>query len=516
MSSKSRFNLIGGHHPLDIRTPSAASIAREKEQREKASVPTPDPVHRDDGSPIGLKRYCEIVTPTWNWEWPHLRALDDVLDGIVNGTHKRVIIQMPTRIGKTEKVTVRFPAYMLELAPTLPVMVTGYNDAFARRLSRKIRRILRGRIPMSNDRTAAEDWETAEGGGVRAAGVGVGIAGLPAGLIMIDDPTKNREDAYSEAHRNKVWEWFTEDVYTRLEPTGAIVLTMARRHEDDLVGRILASEDAADWLVLRFPALAEPNDPLGREEGEALCPDRFDEAAYAKMKRVIGAASFAALQQQRPAPAEGLIFQEKWLRHFYTTREHPIHGIPTLPDRFTSSLQSWDMTFKDTVGSDYVAGHVWHRLGPNVYLDRDRFHQQVDFPGTIKAVKALTMRHPRIILKLVEDKANGPAVIATLKRSTPGFVAVDPAEVGDKIARAHATTDMWEAGNVWLPHPQIAPWIEEFIVEHLQFPAGAHDDDVDAGTQAMQRFMKQLEIEERQRRFRQRARPSVSIVTTGL
>jgi predicted phage terminase large subunit-like protein len=439
-----------------------------------------------------------------------------VLDRVTSGELRRVIIQMPTRIGKTEKVTVRYPAYRLELDPHLPILVTGYNDPFAKRLSRKIRRVVRGRIPLSDSRKGADDWETEEGGGIRAAGVGVGIAGLPAGLIMIDDPTKNREDAYSEAHRNKVWEWFTEDVYTRLEPDGAVILTMARRHEDDLVGRILASEDAADWVVLRFPALAEANDPLGRAEGEALCRERFDEAAYAKMKRIIGAGSFAALQQQRPAPAEGLIFKKEWMENYYTIPEHPIPGVPMIPTRFTSSLQSWDMTFKDTDGTDFVAGHVWHRLGPNVYLDRDRIHRRMDFPATVKAVKELNSRHPGIGLKLIEDKANGPAVISTLKLSIPGLVAVDPSEVGDKVARAHSVTFFWEAGNVWLPHPQIAPWIEEWKTEHLQFPAAAHDDDVDAGTQALQRFAKQLEIEERQRRFNARRRHSVSIVSTGL
>jgi hypothetical protein len=145
---------------------------------------------------------------------------------------------------------VRLASYALELDATMPIMVSGYNEKFAKRLSRKIRRIVSGRVPLSSDRNAAEDWETEAGGGVRAVGTGVGIAGLPAGLIFVDDPTKNRKDAYSQAHRDAVWEWFVEDVLPRLEPDGAIVITAARRHEDDLIGRILTSEDKDDWTVI--------------------------------------------------------------------------------------------------------------------------------------------------------------------------------------------------------------------------------------------------------------------------
>lgn len=470
--------------------------------------PPPPPVEPpDDGPPDEpaepprpslpptLREYCELITPSWSWGWRHLVALDEVYDKVLAGELKRVIIELPTRIGKTEK-GVRFLSYALEREPTIPLILGGYNDKFARRLSRKVRRIVEGRIPLSRDRKASEEWETDAGGGLRAAGVGVGIAGLPAKGIYIDDPTKSRADAYSKAHRDAVDEWFREDVYTRLEPDGWIVICMARRHEDDLVGRILAGEDAADWTVLRLPALAESDDPLGRAEGEALCPERFDEAYYAKMRRAIGEAAFASLQQQRPAPASGLVFKSEWFR-YYTTRDHPIidNGIavPFAPDKFDEELQSWDMSFKDTSGSDFVAGHVWARSRANIYLKPDRIHGRKDFPATIAAVRDLTKRNPNAKLKLVEDKANGPAVISTLRSQIPGLVGVDPE--GDKVARAHAVTYAYESGNVWLPHPGIAPWIKGYVLEHLQFPLGAHDDDVDAGTQAVRRLLRNLEQE---------------------
>lgn len=490
--------------PLSVQAAAALELRRRRSE-------VKDELHREDGSPIGLRDYCKLVTPSWNWDWKHLVYIDEVLDKVTSGELKRVIIEMPTRIGKTEKVNVRYPSQRLELDPSTPIMVMGYNEKFARRISRKIYRIVKDRIPMSA-RTAADDWETAEGGGIRAAGVGVGIAGLPAKLIMIDDPVKNREDAYSEAHRDKVWEWYTEDVYTRLEPDGAIVITMARRHEDDLVGRILASEDASEWTVVRLPALAEADDPLGRAEGEALCPDRFDEEAYARMRRVIGEVSFSALQQQRPTPASGLIFQLDQVR-YYTTPDHPIKEedgsmVPYLPTRFDEQFQSWDMNFKDKASSDFVSGQVWARRKADAYF-LDRVAGRWSFTITIMEVRKLSRRHPKALLKLVEDKANGPAVVSSLKSELGGFKEVTPE--GDKVSRAWSVTPLYDGGNVWFPHPQICPWIRAVINQMIQFPFGANDDDVDAMVHALRKVMKAIEREIKHREFLKRRARTTSL-----
>lgn len=465
-----------------------------------------------DGSFIGSQEYCRLVTPAWNWDWPHLVHIDNVLDQVTAGKIKRLIIEMPTRIGKTEKVNVRYPSQRLELDPEIPIMIMGYNEKFARRLSRKVYKIVAPRVKMSN-RVAADDWETAAGGGIRAAGVGVGIAGLPAKLILIDDPTKNREDAYSQAHRDKVWDWYTEDVYTRLEPDGAIIITMARRHEDDLVGRILASEDAGDWTVVRLPALAEEDDPLGRPVGAALCPERFDETAYAKMRSVLGEVSFSALQQQRPTPASGLIFQMDWIQ-YYTTPEHPIKNpdgtmVATLPPgRWDDHFQSWDMSYKDKATSDFVSGQVWSRKGVNAYF-HDRMNKRMTFMESVGAVKNMNSKHPKAFLKLVEDKANGPAVISSLKTEVSGMKAVTPE--GDKVSRAWSVTPLYEGGNVWFPHPQIAPWVKAVILQMVQFPFGANDDDVDAMTQALRHIQKKIELELKRRKFAARRQPTTTL-----
>jgi predicted phage terminase large subunit-like protein len=474
-------------HPLD-----GAMERRTAPERASDNAMGVSAVKRADGTPIGLRAYCEAVTPAWTWDWPHLLYIDLILDRVTSGELKFVILDVPPRHGKTEKVTVRNPAYRLELDPSLRIILAAYNSKTARKFSRKIRRVAQGRIALSKERNAAEDWETETGGGVRAAGVGEGIAGLPGDLILIDDPIKSHEEADSETYRDKVWEWYLEDLYTRLEPGGAIVITMTRRHEDDLVGRILASEDGPNWTVIKFPALAKEDDVLGRQVGEALCPDRYDEKALAKIRKVLGERRFASLYQQEPSPAKGLIFNSEYFR-FYTTPDRPIiekgQAVPTLPVVWHSHLQSWDMSFKDKSDADFVAGHKWSRLGADCYLT-GRKHARMDFPATIAAVLDFTRRHPEARLKLVEDKANGPAVISTLRHKISGLVAVEPE--GDKVARAWSVTPMLEAGNVWLPHPQIAPWVLGFILECVRFPLGTNDDDVDAMVQALRRLDMQI------------------------
>lgn len=156
-----------------------------------------------------------------------------------------------------------------------------------------------------------------------------------------------------------------------------------------------------------------------------------------------------------------------------------------LPARFDEVIQSWDCAFKDNKDSDYVVGQVWGRIGANKYLI-DQVRGQMDFPTTIQAIRNLSARYPSAYAKLIEDKANGTAVIQTLRNEIPGIIAVNPD--GGKVARAVSASADAEAGNIYLPAPEIAPWVHDFVEECASFPNGANDDQVDAFTQAMNRF----------------------------
>jgi hypothetical protein len=193
---------------------------------------------------------------------------------------------------------------------------------------------------ISDERTAVSDWETAIGGGLRAVGVGGGVTGRGADLIVIDDPVKSREEANSQAYRDRVYDWFRDDLYTRQEPGAAMLLILTRWHLDDLAGRILASPDGSERTTVTLPALAEANDLLGRAEGQALWPVRYDEMELARIRGTLGS-SFESLYQQRPSALEGAIFKREWWRYF---REQP---------KFSRIVQSWDTAFKTAEANDY-------------------------------------------------------------------------------------------------------------------------------------------------------------------
>ena len=204
--------------------------------------------------------WLPAVTPEWIWNWKHQVYLYKRLEAVTAGACKRLMIFMPPRHSKSETVTVRYSAYRLERDPKLNIILGSYNQKLANRFSRKIKRIVASRVPLAPDRKAVEEWETREGGGLRSVGVGAGITGFGAGLIVIDDPVKSRAEAESEVYRDNCWDWFKDDIYTRLEPDAAIVLMQTRWHDDDLAGRLLKEmeeENGEQWEVVRLPALAE-------------------------------------------------------------------------------------------------------------------------------------------------------------------------------------------------------------------------------------------------------------------
>lgn len=403
------------------------------------------------------------------------------------GEIDRLIITIAPRHGKSELASVRFPAWYLGRNPDKRVIGASYAAALAYRMSRQARNIVTGQgwpFPhrLANDLAQVQQWDIAgHRGGYLAAGIGGPITGQGANLLILDDPIKNQEEADSATYRENVWEWYTSTAYTRLEDKGAIVLIQTRWHHDDLAGRLIAAQAQGgdQWTLLHLPALADVGDPLGREPGAALWPEKYDVAALERIKQAVGSRVFAALYQGQPSNDDTALLKREWWR-FY--------GGPTgidLPHHFDDGLQSWDMTFKGGSLNDYVSGQVWRKAGANCYLiDRDK--RRMDFPTTLKAIRAMSAQHPAVLTKLVEDTANGPAVIATLRDEIPGLIPVQPQ--GGKVARVNAVAGLIEAGNVYLPHPSIAPWVTEFIEECTAFPTGAHDDDVDAMSQALVRL----------------------------
>lgn len=422
------------------------------------------------------------ATPAYRWDWPHLEFIRRQLDAVSRGDVRRLMLFVPPRHGKTEIATVRYPVYRLQRDPAIRVVVAAYNQILANKFSRKSRRIATGRVPLSSDRVAVEDWETTEGGGLRAVGVGAGITGQGADLIVIDDPVKSREEAESPAYRERVWDWYKDDLYTRLEPGGSIVLIQTRWNVDDLAGRILSSDDAANWTVVSLPAEAEDNDPLGRAPGDALCPERYDTADLARIKLVLGSASYAALYQQRPTPREGALFKAEWFARRYQD-SGDVYSLDGKPRRFAHKecrrFAVVDPAGGTSGGADYTVITVFGVTPENdllvLWVERDRFPVEQIVPELKLVCRDWKPEYVCIESGFLQSR------FAREARKVPGMPAIREVDPGgkSKLARALPAIVRAEAGQVYLP--QQSPWLDEFLAELLVFTGqnDAHDDQVD-------------------------------------
>lgn len=419
-----------------------------------------------------LIAFARLTHPNYNPSWHH-RLLAAKLEGVVRGEIKRLIISMPPRHGKTELASLRFAPWYLGLNPTKNIIQATYAAEFAEENGRKARAIVGSdvysqifNVSLAKDSKAVSRWQTDQQGSYYAVGVGGPLTGRGANILLIDDPHKNRQEAESSVMRERVWDWFASTAYTRLEDNGAVIVIMTRWHEDDLVGRLLRSEE--QWEVVSLPAIAEENEEY-RLSGEALWPEKYNVDALSNIRTTIGSREWTSLYQQRPAAAEGEIFKREWWRYY-----------AELPYRFTYILQSWDTAFKTKQENDYSVCTTWGVTDSGFYII-DRWKQRIEFPELKRAVTQLANEHkPNLIV--IEDKASGQSLIQELQRET--HLPIKAIKIDrDKVARAYAVTPTIEAGNVYLPASK--EWVRDFVDTLAAFPNGVHDDDVDSTTQAL-------------------------------
>ncbi|WP_161580433.1 phage terminase large subunit [Subtercola vilae] len=432
-----------------------------------------------------------------------LRVVDAALVEAWNTSDARLIISMPPQEGKSQRVTKTSVLWALINDPERRVAIASYSEPLAVGFGRDIRNWIAANsgdegsldlgLRVAHDNGAASRW-TLKGhkGGVISVGLRGGLTGKPVDALIIDDPVSNAEQADSQYYRDQAWGWWQSVAGTRLAPGAPVILILTRWHEDDLAGRLLAAEDGHLWKVVNIPALADHDpdlgqtDPLGRKPGEWLKSARGRTDAQWQAIRVrSGSRVFASLYQGRPAPDTGNI----WLRGWWQRYDAKIWSQDEVTGAFNvvcdEMIMSWDMTFKDTKGSDFVVGQVWARRGAEVYLV-DQVHKRMSFTATLKAFQDLVAKWPQATVKLVEDKANGSAVISTLRSKIPGIVPVNPTE--SKLSRANAVAPYIEAGNVFVPSSKLRSWGDGFVDECAAFPNGAHDDQVDGTSQALARL----------------------------
>jgi predicted phage terminase large subunit-like protein len=435
-----------------------------------------------------LLQFIHLLHHDYKSNWFHemlCRELESFYYQTEAGQSPHLLIMAPPRHGKSEIVSRYFPAWALGHNPDTNIIACSYSDDLSSRINRDVQRIMESpkyenifpETPIGNKRVVSLSgiplrnssiFEVAgRRGSYRSSGVGGGITGMGYDIGIIDDYIKNSEEAHSQVVREKIDDWFKSTFYTRRSTKSGIAIIATRWHFDDLIGR-LVDREKDKWRVIKFRAIASEDDQY-RKEGEALHPERYPIEQLLDFKKALGSRMFDALYQQSPSIEGGSIVKRGWIKYY---RE--------LPGHFNETIMSWDMAFKESEHSDYVVGQLWGRRGAEFYLI-DMVRDRMDFPTTIRAMRQFCLKHPKAHAKLVEDKANGQAVIDSLKTEIFGIIPFSPKD--SKDSRFNSVAPAFEAGNVYLP--ENAPWLDLYIEELTGFPFMPHDDCVDATSQAL-------------------------------
>ncbi len=496
------------------------------------------------------RRFAEFCRQAWHvvepatrlvWNW-HIDALCEHLEAVSAGQIQDLLVNVPPGTMKSLTTSVFWPAWVWTRRPSWRVNYWSYADEVSIRDSVKCRTLIRSNWyrkhfirdewKLSADQDTKHLFQNTRFGFRGALSIGGATTGLRGDTIVIDDPL-NAQEQDSKAARDAVLVAWDQGIANRLNDmqTGSRVVIMQRLHEEDLSGHLLRQ---GGWEHLLLPSEFDPKrrsvtyirkNPLPlpspptcpadvagtepdlesqmrsdepservkffedprRDPGELLFPAKFPASVLAGEKTRMGSSGYAGQHQQRPAPPEGIIFKRAWFMRWHRAGEFIPVGVESrlLPEKWDQEIISVDCSFKDLETSDYVAIGVWGRVGPDKFL-RDQVRAKLSFTETLKKLLELISAYPRARAKLIEDKANGTAVISVLKKKIAGVIPIEPE--GGKEARAHAVSPDVEAGNVFIP--LYAPWVHDYIEEMCSFPKAANDDQVDQTTQALRRFSK--------------------------
>jgi predicted phage terminase large subunit-like protein len=384
------------------------------------------------------------------------------------------MILMPPGSAKSTYASVIFPVWWFTQHPRSSVISASHSLGLAEHFSRRIRRLITAKqqylgFSVTQDQRAINSWGTSDGGEYLPVGVRGAITGRRADLVIIDDPVKSQADAESDRQRNHIWEWYKSDVTTRLKPGAKVVLIMTRWHPDDLGGQLL-EQAQAEWRVVRLPALAERDDPLGRPVGTALWPEWEDNSALMRKREIIGERAWSALFQQTPLPSGGRLFS--------------IDRITVVqPERDAeATVRAWDLAATGDTGRndpDWTVGIKLSRdkTGRYLVLDVARIR------GTPHQVEELIVKTAqrdgvKVTVAIPEDPGQaGKSQMSYLTRQLAGFHVISSRETGSKTTRAMPFASQVEGGNVSIVH---ADWSRALLDEMRDFPWGKKDDQVDA------------------------------------
>ncbi len=441
---------------------------------------------------IGSRSLHDFIRVSWHVVEPdqpfidtwHIGLLAEHYEACLRGEIRRLVVNIPPGMSKSRLTCVFFPTYAWLERPGLRWLNASYDLGLTTRdagaaldlmqsewfKKRWGDRFLLPKVsPVRIIQNSAGGWRYATSTGGKAVG-------WHADVQVIDDP--NKPQGLTKTLLEDTGKWMKTTMASRWRRPGldCRIIIMQRLHTDDLAARALEEGAVHIRLPMEFRPTLRCETKWGRdprtEDKELLCPDRFDEEAVKMLKKEMGGMVASAQLDQDPVPEGGAIFKSGWFKHWVE-----------LPARFEQTLFSWDCAFKGTDSSDFVVGQLWGRKGGEYWLI-DQVKGRWSFTETLAEFRKFARKWPKVITKIVEDKANGSAVIDTLHKEISGILEVNPE--GGKEARANAVSPLFEAGNVWIPTVgPAAAWVDEYETELTKFPMGSNDDQVDATSQAL-------------------------------
>lgn len=412
--------------------------------------------------------------------------IQNFIENTTSASFDILLLSVPPQFGKSTTVTETLPAYFLGKFPDKKIIICSYNEDFAQRFGRRNREkieefnsVLFPKCQLAESPRSNVEFETTEKGRCISRGILSGLTGNTADLFIIDDPIKNRQEADSETTRATIWNEYLNSVRTRIKPGGKLIVIQTRWHEEDLYGMIAKNENKDRITIINIPCECDSkNDVLGRKIGDSLCPEigrgnewlkEFKQAYVGKE----GSRAWTALYQGKPVADEGNLIKKEWWGYY-----------DELPPDLPYKIISVDAAFKDAENNDFVAIQKWGKKNNKYYLI-DLIKKHLNFVDTLAAIRAMRNADPEILFVLIEDKANGSALINVLSSEMEGLIPVKPE--GGKVSRVNAVSPAIERGDVLLP--RFAPWVDDYIAEFSAFPNGPHDDQVDSTSQALNRMI---------------------------
>jgi predicted phage terminase large subunit-like protein len=417
---------------------------------------------------------------------PALDVVDRELAAFRDTDEAKLAIYMSPQEGKSERVVRRFVAWLLTLDPTLRIAIVSFEQEMATRWGRQIKRDIEDRpelgIRLRADSQAAGRWETDLGGGVYCVGIKGALTGRPVDVLIIDDPVKDRAAAESKVERDRAWDFWENVAKIRARKT---VLIQTRWHTDDLGGR-LEQREAGEWRVVNIPAIADsPDDPLGRAVGEemtSVTPDKRPPGWFGRMRATMSAYVFSALFQQSPTTSEGNIFKRGDWR-FWQTGDGQMLSLDGQLNRLDDCQRflTIDLATSTRTSADFTVATAWAITVGGELLVLDRRRERVPETDHAEFVAPLRQRWLNDYdVTYIESRMFGTTLVYALGRA--GVPIAELQADADKLTRALPYAGLVRQHRVWLPRE--APWLDEWLDEHADFPNTAHDDQVDTGAYA--------------------------------